>query len=202
MLDSEAFVAYRRRLRENLERGHGGDAPGQGGSMMQAIASARAGDIGAAALRTAGRSPVRPPFRSRGGGVPHHWQLAPELGSVNGRFTSQPCRVFAAAVEIIPDGGIPRKRPVSACWNSCSASPWRWPWSVPLGALLGTSKYARHLIDPPLMALYIAPTLVAAADHDRLAGHRHRLQDRRGLPGRLFPIVVNTMAGMRETDAS
>lgn len=127
------------------------------------------------------------------------WQVAPELGLVNGRYTSQPTQVAVAFVEVLQDDNFFHHARISLIEFAVGFAL-ALVISIPLGTLLGTSQIARHLIDPPLMALYIAPNLVLLPILIIWLGI--------GIPskvaivflGAVFPIVINTMAGMREAD--
>ena len=72
--------------------------------------------------------------------------------------------------------------------------------SIPLGVLLGTSRYARYILDPPLMALYMAPTLILLPILMIWLGIGMASKVAVVFLGAIFPIIVNTMAGMREAD--
>ncbi|MEO3388101.1 ABC transporter permease [Mesorhizobium sp. CAU 1741] len=73
-------------------------------------------------------------------------------------------------------------------------------FSIPLGILLGTSRLARQLLDPPLMALYIAPNIVLLPIIIVWLGIGVGSKVAIVFLGAIFPIIVNTMAGMREAD--
>lgn len=127
------------------------------------------------------------------------WQVAPDYGWVNGRFTSQPTRVFAAGMDAIANGSL---------WFNARVSLLEFALgfvmalilSVPLGMLLGTSPYARYLLEPPLMTLYMAPSLVLLPILVIWLGIGIASKIAVVFLGALFPIVINTMAGMREAD--
>lgn len=128
------------------------------------------------------------------------WQIAPELGLVNGRFTSQPSRVFVAAIDVLTSEkfyGHARVSLIEFVFGFSLALV----MSVPLGVLLGTSRYARYLLDPPLMALYIAPTLILLPIMVIWLGIGIASKVAVVFLGAIFPIIVNTMAGMQEADS-
>lgn len=127
------------------------------------------------------------------------WQVAPELGWVNGRFTSQPSQVFLAAIDVFLNDDFFYHARVSLA-EFFLGFALALGISIPLGVLLGTSRTARYLIDPPLMALYIAPTLVLLPILVIWLGIGMASKVAVVFLGALFPIVVNTMAGMREAD--
>lgn len=127
------------------------------------------------------------------------WQVAPAMGWVNGRFTSQPSIVLAAALNEIP---------TAAFWGHASISLIEFflgfalsiGLSLPLAALMVSSRTARYLIDPLLMALYIAPSLILLPILVLWLGIGMASKVAVVFLGAFFPIVVNTMAGMREVD--
>lgn len=127
------------------------------------------------------------------------WQIAPELGLINGRFTSQPSKVFVAFVEVLSGPDFYYHAWVSL-QEFVAGFALALAVSVPLGALLGTSRYARLTLDPPLMALYIAPTLVLLPILTIWLGIEMASKVAVVFLGAIFPIIVNTMAGMREAD--
>jgi NitT/TauT family transport system permease protein len=127
------------------------------------------------------------------------WQVVPALGWVNGQFTSQPSAVAVAAIDIVRTDDF-----FFHAWVSLSEFLVGFALalvvSIPLGVLLGTSRYARYLIDPPLMALYMAPTLILLPILVIWLGIGMASKVAVVFLGAIFPIVVNTMAGMREAD--
>lgn len=127
------------------------------------------------------------------------WQIAPALGWVNGRFTSRPSQVVIALVDTFQSGDFFFHAGVSLT-EFCLGFALALIIAVPLGALLGTSQLARHLIDPPLMALYIAPTLVLLPIMVVWLGIGMASKVAVVFLGALFPVAVNTMAGIKEAD--
>lgn len=127
------------------------------------------------------------------------WQIAPELGLVNGRFTSQPSRVLVALIETLGSARFYDNAYISLV-EFVLGFALALAVSVPLGALLGTSRYARYLLDPPLMALYIAPTLILLPIMVIWLGIGIASKVAVVFLGAIFPIIVNTMAGMQEAD--
>jgi ABC-type nitrate/sulfonate/bicarbonate transport system permease component len=127
------------------------------------------------------------------------WQLAPETGLVNGTWTSQPSRVAVAAVEVFLTDNFLYHAQISLT-EFVLGFGLALAVSMPLGVLLGVSRTARHLLDPPLMALYIAPTLVLLPIMIIWLGIGMASKVAVVFLGAIFPIIVNTMAGMREAD--
>jgi NitT/TauT family transport system permease protein len=127
------------------------------------------------------------------------WQIAPTMGWVNGRFTSRPTEVFVAAIDIFKNDNFLYHARISLT-EFVAGFALAIVVSIPLGVLLGTSKIARYLIDPPLMALYIAPTLVLLPIMVIWLGIDMAPKIAVVFLGAVFPIVLNTMAGMSEAD--
>jgi ABC-type nitrate/sulfonate/bicarbonate transport system, permease component len=127
------------------------------------------------------------------------WQAAPALDLVNGQFTSQPSSVAIAAVEVLRADNFFFHARVSLS-EFFLGFALAVAVSIPLGVLLGTSRYARFLLDPPLMALYMAPTLILLPIMVIWLGIGIASKVAVVFLGAIFPIIVNTMAGMREAD--
>jgi NitT/TauT family transport system permease protein len=127
------------------------------------------------------------------------WQVTPELGLVNGRFTSQPTLVLQAAWDVAFADDFLRHARISLTAFVVGYGL-AMVVSIPLGIVLGTSRIARHMLEPPLMALYIAPTLILLPVMIVWLGIGIASKIAVAFLGAVFPIVVNTMAGMREAD--
>src|SRR5690348_11368294 len=127
------------------------------------------------------------------------WQAAPALDLVNGQFTSQPSSVAVAAIEVLRGDNFffhARISLIEFFFGLALAIS----VSIPLGVLLGASRYARYLLDPPLMALYMAPTLILLPILVIWLGIGIASKVAVVFLGAIFPIIVNTMAGMREAE--
>lgn len=127
------------------------------------------------------------------------WQVAPTMGWVNIRFTSRPSEVVLAAIDIFRNDDFFFHARISLT-EFFVGFALAIAVSIPLGVLLGTSKIARHLIDPPLMALYIAPNLVLLPILVIWLGIDMASKIAVVFLGAVFPIVLNTTAGMSEAD--
>jgi ABC-type nitrate/sulfonate/bicarbonate transport system permease component len=127
------------------------------------------------------------------------WQVTPELGLVNGRFTSQPTLVLQAAWDVAFADDFLRHARISLTAFVVGYGL-AMVVSIPLGIVLGTSRIARHMLEPPLMALYIAPTLILLPVMIVWLGIGIASKIAVAFLGAVFPIIVNTMAGMREAD--
>ena len=127
------------------------------------------------------------------------WQVVPALGLVNSQFTSQPSSVIAAAIDVFSNDQFLFHAQVSLSEFGFGFAL-AVAVSIPLGVLLGTSRYARFILDPPLMALYMAPTLILLPIMVIWLGIGMASKVAVVFLGAIFPIIVNTMAGMREAD--
>ena len=127
------------------------------------------------------------------------WQLVPALGLVNVQFTSQPTSVIVALIDVIRNDNFLYNARISLIEFGLGFAL-AIVVSIPLGVLLGTSRYARYVLDPPLMALYMAPTLILLPIMVIWLGIGIASKVAVVFLGAIFPIIVNTMAGMREAD--
>lgn len=128
------------------------------------------------------------------------WQITPELGWVNGRFTSQPSLVLAAGWTELRSADFWMNARVSIVEFTLGFAL-AFAVAVPVAALMVTSRIARYLIDPPLMALYVAPSLILLPILVLWLGIGIASKVAVVFLGAFFPIAVNTMAGMRQVDA-
>jgi len=127
------------------------------------------------------------------------WQLAAARGWVNARYTSSPSQVFAAALDIARHDDF-----LHHAWVSLSEFTLGFAaalgFGLPLGLALGTSRRLRLFIDPPMMALYTAPRLTLLPILIIWLGIGAASKVAVVFLGAVFPIIVNTMAGVREAD--
>jgi sulfonate transport system permease protein len=72
--------------------------------------------------------------------------------------------------------------------------------AIPLGLVLGTSRRLRLFIEPPLMALYTAPRLVLLPILIVWLGIGMASKVAVVFLGAVFPIIINTIAGIRDAD--
>lgn len=127
------------------------------------------------------------------------WEVVPALGLVNPQFTSQPTSVVAAFFDVLRNDNFVFQASTSLTEFGLGFAL-AVAVSIPLGVLLGTSRYARYVLDPPLMALYMAPTLILLPIMVIWLGIGIASKVAVVFLGAIFPIIVNTMAGMREAD--
>ena len=127
------------------------------------------------------------------------WQIAATRGWVNVRYTSSPSQVLAAAIDIAHHGDF-----LHDAWVSFSEFSLGFAaalgFGLPLGLMLGTSRRLRLFVDPPMMALYTAPRLTLLPILIIWLGIGAASKVAVVFLGSVFPIIVNTMAGVREAD--
>jgi sulfonate transport system permease protein len=127
------------------------------------------------------------------------WQIAAARGWVNARYTSAPSQVLSAAVDIYRHGDF-----LHDTWVSLSEFALGFAaacaFGLPLGLALGTSRRLRLFVDPPLMALYTAPRLTLLPILIIWLGIGMASKVAVVFLGAVFPIIVNTIAGVREAD--
>jgi sulfonate transport system permease protein len=127
------------------------------------------------------------------------WQVAAARGWVNARYTSSPGQVIAAALDIARHDDF-----LHHAWVSLSEFALGFAAALgiglPLGLALGTSRRLRLFVDPPMMALYTAPRLTLLPILVIWLGIGMASKVAVVFLGAVFPIVVNTTAGVREAD--
>jgi NitT/TauT family transport system permease protein len=129
------------------------------------------------------------------------WELAPRAGLVDDRFTGRPSRVAAAGVEIVTDPSFPRHAATSV-GELGSGMALAAVVAVPLGLATGTSRTLGHLLSPLIMALDASPRLALLPVLVVWLGIGFASKVAVVLASAAIPIVVNTMAGVRQVDAS
>jgi NitT/TauT family transport system permease protein len=127
------------------------------------------------------------------------WEVAAGRGWINIRFTSQPSQVFWAAIEIFHGDDFPLHASVSFTEFSLGMALALFI-AIPLGLVLGTSRQLRLFIEPPLMALYTAPRLVLLPILVVWLGIGMASKVAVVFLGAVFPIIINTIAGIRDAD--
>jgi sulfonate transport system permease protein len=127
------------------------------------------------------------------------WELAPRLGLVDPFFTSQPSRVALACVDVFRDGTLLRDASVSGS-EFAAGFMLALAVGIPLGLSLGTFRMLRDLIDPPVMALYATPQLALLPIFVLWLGIGMPSKIAVVFLGAVIPIVVNSMAGVRQVD--
>lgn len=129
------------------------------------------------------------------------WEIAPRVGLVDPFFTSQPSRVAMAAVEVARSGTLLGDATVSLT-EFAAGFALAVAIGVPVGLLLGTFRTLRFLVDPPVMALYATPQLALLPIFVVWLGVGMASKIAVVFVGAVIPIAINTMAGVRQVDAS
>jgi ABC-type nitrate/sulfonate/bicarbonate transport system permease component len=129
------------------------------------------------------------------------WELAPRIGAVDATFTSQPSRVIAAGLQIIRTGGFLQDVSVSLLEFAIGFGL-AIAIGVPLGLVLGRFPVLRHLLDPPMMAIYATPHLALLPIIVVWLGIGMQSKIAVAFVGGVIPILVSTLAGVRTVERS
>ena len=124
------------------------------------------------------------------------WEIAPRAGLADATYTSQPSRVIAASLEIVPSAGFLHDVSVSLS-EFAIGFVLAIGIGVPLGLLLGRFPLLRYLLDPPIMAIYATPHLALLPILVVWLGIGMQSKIAVAFVGGVIPILVNTMAGVR-----
>jgi ABC-type nitrate/sulfonate/bicarbonate transport system permease component len=127
------------------------------------------------------------------------WEIAPRLRLVDPFFTSQPSQVLAAGADIIRSGSLAHDAAVSLSEFAVGFAL-ALAVGVPLGLMLGTFPTLRHLVDPPLMALYATPQLALLPIFVLWLGIGMSSKIAVVFIGACLPIIINSMAGVRQVE--
>ena len=129
------------------------------------------------------------------------WEVAPRLYLVDGNYTSRPSLILAAGLGIVRDTAFVHDLSVSSS-EFAAGFALAIAVGVPLGLLLGAFPVLRYLVDPLLMAIYSTPYLALLPILVVWLGIGMGSKIAAVFAGGVIPIVVNSMAGVREVDAS
>ncbi|HLK51542.1 MAG TPA: ABC transporter permease [Bryobacteraceae bacterium] len=129
------------------------------------------------------------------------WELAPRIGAVDATFTSRPSRVLAAGLDIVATGGFLNDVSVSLAEFAIGFGL-AIVIGVPLGLLLGRFPVLRHLLDPPIMAIYSTPHLALLPIIVVWLGIGMQSKIAVAFVGGVIPILVNAAAGVRGIERS
>jgi len=129
------------------------------------------------------------------------WEIAPRAGLADATYTSQPSRVIAASLEIVPSAGFLHDVSVSLS-EFAIGFVLAMGIGVPLGLLLGRFPVLRYLLDPPIMAIYATPHLALLPILVVWLGIGMQSKIAVAFVGGVIPILVNTMAGVRGVERS
>ncbi len=129
------------------------------------------------------------------------WELAVDAGGVNPLFTSSPSRIAAAAAEMFADGSIWGHLQVSAIEFAIGYSA-AIVIGVPLGILMGWYGRLNAILDPFVSALYATPRIALLPLLMIWFGIGLASKVAIVFLGAIFPILVNTITGVRTIDAN
>ena len=129
------------------------------------------------------------------------WEIAPRIGLADSIYTSQPSRVIAGSLEIVRSGVLFRDISVSLSEFAVGFSL-ATVIGVPLGLLLGRFPVLQYILDPPIMAIYATPHLALLPIIVVWLGIGMQSKIAVAFIGGVIPILVNSMAGVRELERS
>jgi sulfonate transport system permease protein len=129
------------------------------------------------------------------------WEIAPRVGMADVTYTSQPSRVIAASLEIVRNGVFFHDISVSLSEFAVGFAL-AVVVGVPLGLLLGRVSILQYILDPPIMAIYATPHLALLPIIVVWLGIGMQSKIAVAFIGGVIPILVNSMAGVREVDRS
>jgi ABC-type nitrate/sulfonate/bicarbonate transport system permease component len=124
------------------------------------------------------------------------WEVSVALGWVNPLFTSSPSRIFAAAFEMFRDGSIYPDLAVSA-EEFVLGYGLAVVVGVPLGILMGWYSRLNAVLDPFVNALYATPRIALMPLIIIWFGIDLSAKIAIIFLSTVFPILVNTMTGVR-----
>src|ERR1700674_3216486 len=129
------------------------------------------------------------------------WEIAPRLHLVDGTYTSRPSLVLAASLDVVRDTAFVHDLSISLS-EFAAGFALAIAVGVPLGILLGAFPVLRYLVDPLLMAIYSTPYLALLPILVVWLGIGMGSKIAAVFAGGVIPIMVNSIAGVREVDAS
>src|SRR5215470_628592 len=128
------------------------------------------------------------------------WETAVRGGAVNPLFTSSPSRIVAAALEMFADGSIYGHLWVSAT-EFFTGFVLAVVIGVPLGILMGWYSRLNAILEPFVSALYATPRIALLPLVVIWFGIGLASKVAIVFLGAIFPILVNTITGVRTIDA-
>jgi NitT/TauT family transport system permease protein len=128
------------------------------------------------------------------------WEASVASGWVNPLFTSSPSRIVRAAIEMFADGSI---------WYDIQVSGFEFVvgygaavvFGVPLGILMGWYSRVDAVLDPFVSALYATPRIALLPLVMIWFGIGVMSKIAIVFLGAIFPILVNTITGVRTVNA-
>jgi ABC-type nitrate/sulfonate/bicarbonate transport system permease component len=128
------------------------------------------------------------------------WEIAVRAGAVNPLFTSSPSRIAATAYGMFADGSIYVHLRVSAT-EFILGFAMAVVIGVPLGILMGWYSRLNAVLEPFVSALYATPRIALLPLVVIWLGIGLESKVAIVFLGAIFPILVNTITGVRTIDA-
>jgi ABC-type nitrate/sulfonate/bicarbonate transport system permease component len=128
------------------------------------------------------------------------WESAVQFGWVNPLFTSAPSRIVRTAVQMFADGSILYDLQVSG-FEFAVGYGLAVLIGVPLGILMGWYRRLNAVLDPFVSALYATPRIALLPLVMIWFGIGLMSKIAIVFLGAIFPILVNTITGVRTIDA-
>lgn len=127
------------------------------------------------------------------------WQLTGQFGIVDTKFTSTPAEILRAGADLAGSGDL---------WSNARITLLEFVVGfalavlvgVPLGMLMGWRMRLRQTLEPALIALYVTPSLALLPLIVLALGIGPMAKIAMVFIEAVITIVVNSMAGIRETD--
>jgi len=129
------------------------------------------------------------------------WECAVSFGWVNPLFTSAPSRIVSAAAQMFADGSLFEHLKVSGLEFAVGYSL-AVVVAVPLGILMGWYRRLNAVLDPFVSALYATPRIALFPLMLIWLGIELAPKIAIVFLGAVFPILVNTITGVRTLDAN
>ena len=128
------------------------------------------------------------------------WELVVDFGLVNPLFTSSPSRIVDAGIEMFADGSILEHIEVSA-YEFVTGYGLAILLGVPLGILMGWYSRLNAVLEPFVTALYAMPRIALLPLIMIWFGIGLMSKIAIVFLGAVFPILVNTITGVRTVEA-
>jgi ABC-type nitrate/sulfonate/bicarbonate transport system permease component len=128
------------------------------------------------------------------------WEAAVRLGWISPLFTSSPSRILSAAVQMFADGSILYDLQVSG-FEFAVGYGLAVLVGIPLGILMGWYRRFNSVLDPFVSALYATPRIALLPLLMIWFGIGFASKIAIVFLGAVFPILVNTITGVRTIDA-
>ena len=125
------------------------------------------------------------------------WQLTSSL-TLAGRLTGSPVSIVRAIPAVVSDGLLADG--LYSLWALASGMAIAIVIGVGLGVLLGWFRRLSYLLEPMLMAFYVTPTVALLPLIVIFAGVGNRSTTIVVVLSAVFPILLNTIAGVRQLD--